>query len=81
LDTTTNGTVCFEWSSNTCNWNTKIQVTNCGSYYVYQLGAPPVCSLRYCTTDPSSGNVTSRSTTVLKSISSFVRNLFKKLIR
>lgn len=47
---TVNGTVCYNWSSNTCNWLNTITVTNCGSYYVYGLVSPPVCTLRYCTT-------------------------------
>lgn len=47
--TTVNGTVCFSWSGNTCNWRSNIQVTNCGSYYVYYLTTPSVCQLRYCT--------------------------------
>ncbi|CAF1184542.1 unnamed protein product [Adineta ricciae] len=49
-DTTVNGTVCFTWSGSYCNWNNTISVTNCGSYYVYQLSQPPTCRLRYCTT-------------------------------
>ncbi len=53
LDETTDGTVCFEWDSNTCNWNTNIQVTNCGSYYVYNLARPAYCNVRYCTDTPS----------------------------
>jgi hypothetical protein len=53
LDSTTNGTVCFEWQTNTCNWNTNALVTNCGSYYVYRLTAPSSCNLRYCTDTPS----------------------------
>jgi len=36
LDSTANGTVCFSWQANTCNWRNDIRVTNCGSYYVYQ---------------------------------------------
>jgi hypothetical protein len=46
---TTTGTVCYYWSSNTCNWSNSISVTNCNGYYVYALIAPPVCNLRYCT--------------------------------
>ena len=46
---TANGTVCFAWSSNTCNWNAAVLTTNCGSFYVYYLLAPPVCNARYCT--------------------------------
>ncbi|CAF3684254.1 unnamed protein product [Adineta steineri] len=52
-NTTTNGTVCFNWDSDNCNWNISISVTNCGSYYVYQLSTPPTCNLRYCTEMPA----------------------------
>jgi len=69
LDTTTNGTVCFEWSSNTCNWNTKILVTNCGSYYVYRLSASPGCSMRYCTDTPSDPTTTTTITTTESNVS------------
>jgi hypothetical protein len=47
---TVNGTVCYSWSSNTCNWSNMITVTNCSSYYVYGLISPAHCTLRYCTT-------------------------------
>ena len=40
--------VCFHWSGNCCKWNTKINVRNCGEFYVYQLQKTPVCNLRYC---------------------------------
>jgi len=53
LDTTVNGTVCYTWNSNSCSYSNQIQVTNCGSYYVYHLTAPPACYLRYCTDTPS----------------------------
>ncbi|CAF4148054.1 unnamed protein product [Adineta steineri] len=52
VDTTINGTVCFTFGSSNCTWSNSISVTNCGSYYVYQLGAPPGCSMRYCTDIP-----------------------------
>ncbi|CAF3697880.1 unnamed protein product, partial [Adineta steineri] len=52
VDTTINGTVCFTFGSNSCYWNTSTSVTNCGSYYVYQLGEPPGCDFRYCTDTP-----------------------------
>ncbi len=58
LDETTNGTVCFEWSSSTCSWNTNALVTNCGSYYVYRLNPPTTCYLRYCTDTPSNPTTT-----------------------
>ena len=46
---TTTGSVCYNWSSNSCNWSNSISVTNCNSFYVYALIAPPGCSFRYCT--------------------------------
>ncbi|CAF3698578.1 unnamed protein product [Rotaria socialis] len=46
---TTTGTVCYHWSSSTCNWSNSIQITNCGAFYVFLLINPPVCNLRYCT--------------------------------
>ncbi|CAF1387864.1 unnamed protein product [Adineta steineri] len=52
VDTTTNGTVCYTWVSGNCSFSNSISVTNCGSYYVYQLGAPPGCDYRYCTDIP-----------------------------
>jgi len=78
-DETTNGTVCFSWMSNACYWRNEndIRVTNCGSYYIYELTAPPYCQMRYCTTHTSS---VSKSTATLTSISSYIPNLFKKLI-
>ncbi|CAF1302458.1 unnamed protein product [Adineta ricciae] len=53
VNTTTTGSVCFAWSGSNCSWNTTISVTNCGWYYVYELVAPPACSLRYCTDEPT----------------------------
>jgi len=49
IGSTVSGTVCYYWSSNTCNWSNSISVTNCNGYFVYYLIAPPVCNLRYCT--------------------------------
>ena len=43
-----NGTVCFHWSSSCCHWLTNIRVRNCSGFYVYELGPPPTCRLRYC---------------------------------
>jgi uromodulin len=51
--TTVNGTVCYTWTSGSCQYTNQIQVTNCGSYYVYNLRAPPVSGLRYCTDTPA----------------------------
>ena len=44
-------TVCFHWSKKCCNWNTVIQVRNCGAYFVYKLVKPTACHLRYCGID------------------------------
>ncbi|CAF0788844.1 unnamed protein product [Adineta steineri] len=52
VDTTTSGTVCYNWVSNNCYFSNSISVTNCGSYFVYQLCAPSTCDLRYCTDMP-----------------------------
>jgi hypothetical protein len=46
---TTGGVVCYNWTQNTCSWQTDIQITNCNGYYVYELSAPPTCNARYCT--------------------------------
>jgi hypothetical protein len=43
------GTVCYVDITNICNWSNMILVTNCGSYYVYGLIAPPIAYARYCT--------------------------------
>ena len=53
VNATTSGPVCFAWGGSNCSWNSTISVTNCGSYYVYELVAPPACSLRYCTDEPT----------------------------
>ena len=44
-------TVCFNWNSNCCNWNTVIRVRNCGRFYVYEFQPAPSCPLRYCGTN------------------------------
>lgn len=46
---TVNGTVCYQWGANTCNWLQTITVTNCGSFYVFALIIPPACNARFCT--------------------------------
>ncbi|CAF1162534.1 unnamed protein product [Adineta steineri] len=46
---TSSGTVCYNWSGNSCMWSNSISITNCNGYYVFYLPTPPVCSLRYCT--------------------------------
>ena len=48
--------VCFNWSGNSCSWNTDVEIKNCGLYYLYKLKATPAgsvsplpsCSLKYC---------------------------------
>lgn len=47
--TITDGFVCFNWLTNTCSWQTFIQITNCNGFYVYALPPPPICNARYCT--------------------------------
>ncbi len=68
-DETTNGTVCFSWQSNNCSWTKNIRVTNCGSYYIYQLNAPPTCNLRYCTDTPNIPITTTTVTTTESNLS------------
>ncbi|CAF0817507.1 unnamed protein product [Didymodactylos carnosus] len=46
---TVNAVVCYRYKNNTCNWFNMITITNCNSFYVFGLIAPPNCSLRYCT--------------------------------
>ena len=76
---TTNGVVCFSWGGKPCNWQNNIQVTNCGSYYVYQLSRPSGCSLRYCTVDPSSTKILDEREDTITTISSYFQSLFKRL--
>ena len=40
--------VCFNWDSNSCYWNTNVEIKNCGRFYLYKLKATPSCSLKYC---------------------------------
>lgn len=43
-------TACAHWSDNCCMWSTPVQVKACADgYYVYNLTAPPLCYLAYCT--------------------------------
>ena len=44
------GTTCFNWSSNACNFTYPIQITNCDTFYIYQLPATS-CSLKYCSSN------------------------------
>ena len=46
-----NRTVCFNWKSNCCNWQTTIRVRNCGLFFVYYLTKASICYLRYCVTN------------------------------
>jgi Notch-like protein len=43
--------VCYTWYSECCEYSNKIEVVNCGQYYVYKLSPPPQCDLRYCGSD------------------------------
>ncbi|PFX27261.1 Oncoprotein-induced transcript 3 protein [Stylophora pistillata] len=52
--------VCFHWNWRCCRWSTTIRVRNCGGFYVYELGSPPYCHLRYC------GASTVQSTPVMR---------------
>ena len=41
--------VCFNWASNSCNWNTIVEIKNCGGFYLYKLKATPGNgNLKYC---------------------------------
>ena len=40
--------VCFNWVSNSCNYNTDVEIKNCGGFYLYKLKPTPVCALKYC---------------------------------
>ena len=40
--------VCFHWLNDCCYFKTDIRVRSCGSFYVYELGRPSGCHLRYC---------------------------------
>ena len=40
--------VCFHWSNDCYYFKTDIRVRSCGSFYVYELGPPSACQLRYC---------------------------------
>ena len=56
---TINGKVCFNGVSNTCYYETQIQIKHCTSYYLYYLVEAPDCnSRRYCSTSTTLiGNV------------------------
>ncbi|CAF3661372.1 unnamed protein product, partial [Adineta steineri] len=46
---TVNGTVCYTYSASSCYYANIISVTNCGSFYVYDLVNPSISYMRYCT--------------------------------
>ncbi|CAF1601997.1 unnamed protein product [Adineta ricciae] len=77
----TNGSACFSWGGKTCNWQNNIQVTNCGSFFVYQLSKPNGCSLRYCTVDPSSTKMSNEPEGTITRIMSYFQRLFKRIIQ
>ena len=63
---TINGKVCFNDGSNTCYWETQIQIKHCTSYYLYYLLEAPTCWLRYCSTSTTLiGNVKTNRTEIL----------------
>ena len=39
--------VCFSWDGVCCQWNTNIEVINCGLFYIYKLVPAPLCNGRY----------------------------------
>ena len=46
------GEVCFTAKRGPgCKKTETISIQNCGSYFIYKLGDPPLCSMRYCGTD------------------------------
>jgi len=49
VGSTNTGTVCYHWTSSTCQWSNSVSVTNCNGYYVFYLTRPSVCNLRVCT--------------------------------
>ena len=43
--------VCFTRGTDNCAFSKQIVMKNCGSYFIYKLGKPPICKSRYCSTD------------------------------
>ena len=43
--------VCFSDRFSGCKNSFKIDVKNCGSYFIYNMLPPPTCDSRYCGTD------------------------------
>ncbi len=50
VGSTTNGTVCYNFIDNSCWKSNRVSVTNCNTFYVYQLPPTSQCYMRYCTT-------------------------------
>jgi hypothetical protein len=65
-ETITNGRVCFSFQNNNCQWSNTISVTNCRSFYIYQLILPPVCPARYCTHTPNISIITVSPSKIFK---------------
>ena len=40
--------VCFNWSGDSCRWNSNVEIKKCLGYYLYKLEATSNCSLKYC---------------------------------
>jgi cysteine-rich repeat protein len=51
LDGVAPRTSCFAWAENICEWESPIEVVNCGEFYLYRLLNTKTCSLRYCGID------------------------------
>lgn len=43
--------VCFHGTGGSCEYDTTIDIINCGDYFLYFLPDTPLCFLRYCATD------------------------------
>ena len=42
-------TVCGNWKDGICSSSKKIEITNCGDFFVYKFPDLSACSNRYCT--------------------------------
>ena len=40
--------VCFTWVSSSCQYNTDVEIKNCGGFYLYKLKPTPSCNQKYC---------------------------------
>ena len=49
-DGVVDGTVCFNWKDtpDCCQFSQKIQVRNCGMFFVYKLAPTKDCPMRFC---------------------------------